>query len=451
MNFLLYVLGKKNRRKALEEIPKTEATKDDDTASQANSSEPCHKKNTYNTTEDAKEEYRDEDRRDGKFSCNTELYLNKEIEVKSNKHIDCTGAAELDKESAEDQYGIDDIVRSFIGIDLNSFCGDDSASMATEGSTDVDCSDQSYKKNSHCSSEAYHILPLRERLERKVLTNKEELRKRVEVNRRCDVEKSESTAVRDAKLTMKVENVSEVNATSTANTSINDEHSFEMSSVLRSKLGNKERRLRITEGFAWKGKSKDCDSEAKFQIRCEDKYLEDKSEREKKSNGELTKPSTERQASLATDDSKNKDYPNFNADKTVSIKDTCRKSDSELIDLTSPSPHKVSSMIPKENIQSNNKETNISDDSLAHLLNDSLFDLPQSLEEIDCLVDQEKTSNVEESVADPRQEISIRKNSAHDERVFITKSSHQGLEGDTEVSWVSLPLIERLKRRLQKD
>ena len=454
MIFLLYIIGKKNCREVLKEIPKTEATKDDDdTASQTNSSEHCHKRNAYDTTENAKGMHRSEDRRDGKFSCNTELCLNTQIKVNVNENFDCINAADLNKENAEDQYDIDEVVKSFIGIDLNSFCGDNAASIATEGSTDVDSSNHSDVGNLHRSSGDYRTLPLRERLKRKVLTNKEERRTRVEVNKRYDIEKSEFTAVRDAKLLMKADNASEATAISTANIApVRDENSLEISSVFRSKLGNEKTRLRVTEMFGWRGKSKDSGSAAKFEIGCEDKYLEDESGQEKERNGKRTNNPGESKLFLATGDMDNKDYTTSNAHKTVSSQESCRKSVPEVIDLTSPSPYnKVSPIMPKENTQSNNKETNISDDSLAHLLNDSLFDLPKFLEEIDYIEGQEKTLNVKESVADPRQEIGIRKNSTHDTRVSITKSSQQRVEDDTEFNWVSLPLMERLKRRLQKD
>ena len=438
LKFFTCFIGKKSVKKVSDDSPEIE-DKNDDAALQTKRSESSYQKHIGNIMTNAAESFAADDDIDGKLECNNGDSLNNMAETNSLKRIDGVSDAYVTNENAEDQCDIDDIVRSFIEIDLNLFCADDTDSMVIKDNNNADDTDQEDKIFSHPCHGASQLLPLRERLARKAMNNRNEQHEGEGTSTRNDNKMpSENAGKIISCLPMKV-NFSNGGDVSEAGLVCEPSKRNEISS------------LAVKIDSVRRENNEDDKDIANSMINFEDEYLKDMSQRETLSIDKFEHThDDEKLVSISVDDMKAIDRANPRGDEQVSMKGAWLESRSNLTVSTRPKLDEDSPMLSKENHPSSTETINISNDSLAYML--SLFDSPHSNEEKENLLRQESTpKNTDVYINDLRKKLGITKQLTPDDVCDSTNEDlSQSAENDTRSKNVPLPLVQRLKRRLQK-
>ena len=377
---------------------------------------------------------------DGKLQCSKDNSLNNMTEMNSLRRIDGLAETYVTNENAEDQSEIDDIVRSFIEIDLSSFCADDSNSMVVEDNNDVDDADQEDKIFSRPCRGASKILPLRERLARKAMNKRDEQHEGEETNTRNDCK-------------IPLENASKTISCLPIKANFsNGGDVAEVGSACEQSKTNEISSLAVKINLVTRENNEDDNDTARSRTNFGDEYLKGASQREKTSIDKLEHThDDERLISTAADDMESIGRAHSKSDEKVSVEDAGWETPSNLDVSTTAKLDEDSTLTSKGNHPTSIETINMSNDSLACMLNESLFDSPHSNDEKDNILRKESTpNNTEEYINDLRKRIGISKQFTPDVCDSTNEDFSQSAENDTRSKKVPLPLMERLKRRLQK-
>ena len=321
------------------------------------------------------------------------------IKENSTRRINGFATADSHFETAEDPCSIDDIVQSFIEIDLSSFCAEDTDLLAGENSNCPIGIDQEDIVSSHLADEASQMLPLRERLGRKAVNSRNELHTR------------EESITRNA-----------------------SEMPLEITS-----LRNKGHSTR---------ENTECSNDIVISsLKKREECLEEPSKLNKTSSKRFECTyGDERLVSTAIEEIEH-------VSSRLDEQDIVQNSESEpLLSLdgaTTQAPRRVSPLIPKENDSIKIEQIDISNDTIAHIMMLS-FDTPQASEERDNLTEHKSSPSNDEYMSCLRERVGISKQltpkACHPSNEDLFESTGR----DEKSSKVPLPLMERLKRRLQK-
>ena len=358
--------------------------------------------------------------------------------------------ADDDCVNSSNHYDVDDLVQSFIQIDLSSFCADqitDSMNMKDEGDEKESCFEDG-KTSSNAGK--CQMLPLRERLQRKVLSDgKEQENKWQVIKTEEGIKALKTPLVRQATQLIIVEDTDKLG------TCLSTEVT---TSTLSKEVNASEMALAgVKDDFLCKKDDKIIDVKIS---RCRDDEGRSKDEAKKVVQEKLISPSTFTKLIPTAAGLKEDTIEIFDEEvNNVNSKPDELTEHINLQDLIEPPLDAVnvsnfdeskenSLLLPKE---TNFVSVSISNDSLACMLSESLslFDSPCLNEEMGRSVTKQSTPNNDDYINDLRRKLGIKRQCTPVSFGSVNGDSPQSADNEKKIKEVPLALMERLKRRLQ--